>query len=147
MLTKLICTSILFLSSFTFLTAENEELLAKSSMLKAEGAFNNHKYNECIAYLEEATKHYGKTNSDIQYLKVKSLMAICAQDKYNKIVLEQADKELKTFFQITLQDSFMTEKYYEMIMAFGKIKVLIDESKKETFRPDHKSPVGYSVPN
>jgi tetratricopeptide (TPR) repeat protein len=116
--------SILFLISATVLSnAQSKEILARSSMLAAEEEYNKENYKECLSYLEEVETALGQTNSRVQYLKVKTLMAL------NVFIL--AEIELKQFFDITPENEPSPEKYDEMVLAVSKIKRLMAESEKK----------------
>ena len=124
-------TTILLLCSSMVIHAQSKDILAKSAMLNADEAYGNKNYEECLAFLNDAALNLGKTNSRIQYLKVKALMALGNSDKNNKTLWLQADTALNKFFQVTPENGYDQEKYDEMLMAVGKIKKCIAEVEKE----------------
>jgi len=119
---KAICTTILIVFSITFTNAQSKDILAKSAMLNADEAYSNGQYSECLGFLKDAETNLSATNSRIQYLKVKSLMAMGTNDQYNKTIWSQAEAELKIFFEVTPENGYVPEKYEEMLMAVSKIK-------------------------
>jgi uncharacterized protein (TIGR02145 family) len=111
---------ILFLFCTMALThAQTKEKLAQVSMQAAEEAFSAEKYTECFFYLKEVETNLGKTNSRVQYLKVKALI--------NTAKWKEAETELKLFFDITPENEPSAEKYEEMVVAVRKIKKIIEE--------------------
>ncbi len=119
---RIILTTIFLLSTFTLTHAQSKEILAKSAMLNAEEAYNNENYSECFSYLKEAETTLGKTNSSIQYLKVKALMATSDW--------KRAEAELKVYFEVTPESEAVPEKYDEMVLAVSKIKRSLAEEAK-----------------
>ena len=119
---KAIFSAILFFWSITLVNAQSKDILAKSAMLNADEAYANGQYSECLGFLKDAETNLGATNSRIQYLKVKSVMAMGTNDQYNKTIWSQAEAELKLFFEVTPENGYVPEKYDEMIMAVGKVK-------------------------
>ena len=119
---KAIFTTILVVCSITLTNAQSKDILAKSAMLNADEAYANGQYSECLGFLKDAETNLGATNSRIQYLKVKSLMAKGIKDQYNKTIWSQAEAELKIFFEVTTENGYVPEKYDEMIMAVSKVK-------------------------
>lgn len=97
-------------------------------MLNAEESYNNGNYSECQNYLKDAEANLGKTNSAIQYLKVKSLMGMGSKDQYNKDIWFKADAELKRFFEVTSENNYVPEKYEEMLLAVSNIKKFNEET-------------------
>ena len=96
-------------------------------MLNAEEAYNNENYDECFNYLRETEKILGKTNSRIQYLKVKAYMGWAGKSQTDIRLWKDAENELKRYFDITSEKDAAPEKYNEMIMAVSKIKKAISE--------------------
>jgi tetratricopeptide (TPR) repeat protein len=129
MILKTICSAILLFCSLSLIQAQSPEILAKSAVMNAEEAYGNGQYSDCLSYLKDAETNLGKTNSRIQYLKVKSLMAMGSADQYNKNIWSQTDAELKVFFDVTPENSYVPEKYDEMLMAVSKVKKSLEEAK------------------
>ena len=127
---KAICTSILIFGSILLVSGQSKEILARSAMLNAEESYNNGNYSECQNYLKDAEANLDKTNSAIQYLKVKSWMAMGTKDQYNKDIWSKADAELKRFFELTTENSYVPEKYDEMLLSLSKIKKYIAEAEE-----------------
>jgi len=119
---KTFFATILVVFSITIVNAQSKDILAKSAMLNADEAYANGQYSECLGFLKDAETNLGITNSRIQYLKVKSLMALGTNDQYNKTIWSQAETELKIFFEVTPENGYVPEKYDEMILAVGKVK-------------------------
>jgi TonB family protein len=114
---------IFLLLSVTPIHAQSPEILAKSAVMNAEEAYSNGQYSDCLSYLKDAETNLGKTNSRIQYLKVKALMAKGSEDRNNKTIWLNAKNELKIFFDVTPPDKgYNEEKYNEMVLAVSKIK-------------------------
>jgi uncharacterized protein (TIGR02145 family) len=128
---RALITVLLLICSQLFVIAQSKDILAKSAMLNAEEAYNQENYNESLNYLEETEKILGKTNSRIQYLKVKICMVLCNQDPSNLAKWEKADTELKKYFEVTTDSEASPEKNDEMIMAVSKIKKAITEIEKK----------------
>jgi uncharacterized protein (TIGR02145 family) len=127
---KTICATTLFFCSILLVNAQSKDILAKSAMLNADEAYNKTDYYKCLKYLKDAETNLGKTNSRIQYLKVKSLMALGVNDFNNKAIWLQADTALKVFFDVTPENGYVPEKYDEMLMAVSKVAEYIAEREK-----------------
>jgi tetratricopeptide (TPR) repeat protein len=125
---KTIFTAILFFLSIVLINAQSPEILARSAMLNAEESYKNGEYKECYDYLAVAEKNLGKTNSAIQYLKIKTFMVLASYDQYNKDLWLSVDRELKSFFEVTPDNSYVPEKYEEMLLAVSKVKKYISEA-------------------
>jgi hypothetical protein len=126
---KAIFTTILVVCSITLLNAQSKDILAKSAMLNADEAYGNGQYFECLGFLNDVVTNLGVTNSRIQYLKVKSLMAMGTNDQFNKTIWSQAETELKSFFEVTPENGYVPEKYDEMLLTVGKLKKYIEEAE------------------
>jgi len=135
---KTIFATLLLLSSITFVQSQSKDILAKSAMLNADESFGKGEYKECLDYLLDAATNLGKTNSRIQYLKVKALMALGNSDQYNKTLWLQADTALNKFFQVTPENGYDQEKYDEMLMAVSKIKKYIAASAEAASSLNHE---------
>jgi formylglycine-generating enzyme required for sulfatase activity len=135
---KPIFLTLLLLSSVTLIQAQSKDILAKSAMLNADEAYGNKNYQECLSYLNDAVVNLGKTNSRIQHLKVKALMALGNSDQYNKALWLQADTALNKFFQVTPENGYDQEKYDEMLMAVGKVKKSIIASAEAASSLNHE---------
>jgi len=126
---KSIFATILVVCSITFSNAQSKDILAKSAMLNADEAYANGQYSECLGFLKDAETNLGATNSRIQYLKVKSLMAMGTNDQYNKKIWLQSDMALKVFFEVTPENGYVPEKYEEMLLSIGRIKGNMEETQ------------------
>jgi tetratricopeptide (TPR) repeat protein len=126
-----ICSAILLICSFILIHAQSPEELAQSAIKNADEAYITRKYPECINFLKEAETNLGTTNSDIQYLKVKALMALGSMDMRNKVIWTKADNELKSFFDVTLESSIDSVKYKEMRSAVNKVTKYLAEAVYE----------------
>jgi len=136
---KAICTTILIVFSITFTNAQSKDILAKSAMLNADEAYAQGKYYDCYTYLISAVKTLGNTNSRIQYLLVKSLMAMGIEMKDDGI-WKMAEKELKVFFEVT-PENYVPEKYDEMVLAVSKVKKYIKDAEEECLRKIQESSI------
>ena len=128
---KTIFTAILLLCSITFVQAQSKDILAKSAMLNADEAYSNGNYSKCLTYLNDVVTNLGKTNSRVQYLKVKAIMGLGSSDQFNKVIWLKADTAIKQFFEVTTENSYAPEKYDEMLMAVGKLKEYIAAIEKD----------------
>jgi len=124
---KTILAFVLFFSGILITCAQSKDILAKSAMLNADEAYSKGDYSKCLKHLKDAEINLGKSNSRIQYLKVKSLMALGTDDFNNKTLWLQADTALKVFFEVTPENGYVPEKYEEMLFAVSNVKTKIAE--------------------
>jgi tetratricopeptide (TPR) repeat protein len=125
---RTICSAILLISSFISISARSSEDSAKLAISNADEAYVKRQYIECLKYLKDAETNYGTTTSQIQYLKVKALMALGSMDQHNKVIWTKADKELNSFFEVTTGNSIDSVKYKEMRAAAGKVSKFLAEA-------------------
>jgi tetratricopeptide (TPR) repeat protein len=126
-----ISTAILFFCSILLVNAQSKDILAKAAMLNADDAYNKGQYVDCLSFLMDAETNLGATNSRIQYLMVKSWMAVAAEYQDNKGYLSKAEDELEIFFEVTPENGYIPEKYEEMLLAVGQIKKSIAKADAE----------------
>jgi uncharacterized protein (TIGR02145 family) len=127
---RIIFSAIFIFLSTQLLTGQSTEILAESAMLNAEEAYSNENYDESLKYLEEAEKILGKTYSRIQYLKVKSWMAVGNRSQNDLTAWKKAEAELKKYFEVATEGKASPEKYDEMVLSVSKIKNKIQEIEK-----------------
>jgi len=143
MKTKLFVLFAMLFFNHSLVQAQSKEILAKSAMLNAEEAYNKGDYTgyvECIDFLNEALINLGSTNSRIQYLKAKSYIALGNEVDLKEFWIS-ADFALKLFFECTTENSYVPEKYEEMLLSVSKVKQSImkaDENRKSNSLKDIK---------
>jgi tetratricopeptide (TPR) repeat protein len=128
---RTICSVILLTCSFISINARSSEDSAKLALSNADDAYIKRQYIECLKYLKDAETNYGTTNSQIQYLKVKALMALGSMDQRNKVIWTKADKELNGYFDVTNGNSIDSVKYKEMRATVGKVTKYLAEAVYE----------------
>jgi len=128
---KLFLFAAVLMINLSFVQAQSSEVLAKSAMLNAEQAFSEGDFEKCIENLDKAIDILGQTNSRIQYLKVKSYIEIGKEWPWEKDKWILAKIALKLFFAVTPENSYVPEKYEEMLLAIGKVDDAITASEGE----------------
>lgn len=95
--------------------SQNNKDIAKAYYLSAEEAYSEGNFNKCLELLNKCESTLGFSGTNLEYLRVKSLM--------NTKEWEKAKISSQKYFDLTTEKDKSTDKYMEMV----KSKIQIDE--------------------
>lgn len=110
-----------------------KDLIAESEYTLAENKFNARNYNAALEHLTNARALLGKTNSNIQYLLVKSHWEL---GQYHP-----AKKELEGYFEVTPQNAADPDRFKEMVGLISRINEKLTDKNAGTLPANQHVPM------